>query len=298
MFIAASAIIPVIANGFRAYIIVMISHLSDARLAHGVDHFIYGWVFFGIVMFLLFWVGSYWRESTEEPQRNVGVSRGGISPYSPGKLLSVSALAVALTPLWSLYASHLDSKAFTSRSVALKYPQGAAGWTASSAEITGWRPRYIGADGSFFQVYTKAGKSVALYVGYYRRQQQDAELINSQNIMVVQKHPVWSNVGAEVREDRVGQHLQTIRESRLRSRVQRLLVWDWFRVDEDRFVNPLYGKLLLAGRRIVGGSGEGAAIIATVPYQEDVETGREVLREFLKDMSPAIDESLAKARAS
>ena len=42
--------------------IVMIAHLSDMKLALGVDHLIYGWVFFGIVMLLLFWIGSYWRD--------------------------------------------------------------------------------------------------------------------------------------------------------------------------------------------------------------------------------------------
>jgi hypothetical protein len=60
-------IVPVIANGLRAYMIVMIGHLSSMQLATGVDHIIYGWLFFGLVMFLMFWIGSYWREDTEPP---------------------------------------------------------------------------------------------------------------------------------------------------------------------------------------------------------------------------------------
>ena len=62
VFIALSIIVPIIANGIRAYLIVMIGHLSNNRLATGVDHVIYGWVFFGFVMMLLFWIGSQWRE--------------------------------------------------------------------------------------------------------------------------------------------------------------------------------------------------------------------------------------------
>jgi exosortase A len=38
---------------------------SNMTLATGVDHLIYGWIFFGIVMFLMFWIGSYWREDTD-----------------------------------------------------------------------------------------------------------------------------------------------------------------------------------------------------------------------------------------
>lgn len=62
LFIAIAIIVPVIANGLRAYMIVMIGHLSSMQLATGVDHLIYGWLFFGLVMFLMFWIGSYWRE--------------------------------------------------------------------------------------------------------------------------------------------------------------------------------------------------------------------------------------------
>src|SRR5258706_27980 len=67
LFVTLSVIVPIIANGFRAYLIVMIAHLSDNRLAHGVDHFTYGSVFFGLVMLLLFWIGSSWRDPHATP---------------------------------------------------------------------------------------------------------------------------------------------------------------------------------------------------------------------------------------
>jgi exosortase len=45
IFVALSIIVPVIANWARAYMIVMLGHLSGNKLAVGVDHLIYGWVF-------------------------------------------------------------------------------------------------------------------------------------------------------------------------------------------------------------------------------------------------------------
>ena len=62
LFIGLSIVVPIIANGLRAYMIVMIGHLSGMELATGVDHLIYGWLFFGLVMFVMFWIGSFWRE--------------------------------------------------------------------------------------------------------------------------------------------------------------------------------------------------------------------------------------------
>jgi len=61
-FMALAIVVPIVANWIRAYMIVMLGHLSNMQIATGVDHLIYGWLFFGIVMGLLFWFGSRWRE--------------------------------------------------------------------------------------------------------------------------------------------------------------------------------------------------------------------------------------------
>jgi exosortase A len=62
LFVLASVLVPIVANWVRAYMIVMIGHLSGMKYAAGVDHLLYGWVFFGLVMLMLFWIGSRWRE--------------------------------------------------------------------------------------------------------------------------------------------------------------------------------------------------------------------------------------------
>lgn len=58
IFILFALILPIVANGIRAYGIVAIAYYSDMKYATGVDHLIYGWLFFGIVIMLMFWVGG------------------------------------------------------------------------------------------------------------------------------------------------------------------------------------------------------------------------------------------------
>jgi exosortase A len=79
LFVLASVLVPLAANGVRAYMIVMMGHLSGMTLAVGVDHLIYGWIFFGIVMLLLFWIGSFWREDLDPaaPSAGAGADRAG-----------------------------------------------------------------------------------------------------------------------------------------------------------------------------------------------------------------------------
>ena len=58
VFVGVSIVVPIVANWLRAYFIVLLGHLSNNTLAAGVDHVVYGWVFFGVVMLLMFWIGS------------------------------------------------------------------------------------------------------------------------------------------------------------------------------------------------------------------------------------------------
>ncbi len=87
-FVLFAIAVPVVANGLRAYIIVMIAHLSDMRLATGVDHLIYGWVFFGIVIAIMFAIGSIWRDPPASPRgdRHAASKRIRSAPSGAGRL--------------------------------------------------------------------------------------------------------------------------------------------------------------------------------------------------------------------
>ena len=109
LFSIAAIIVPVFANSGRAYMIVMIAHLSDMKLALGVDHYIYGWVFFGIVMLLLFWIGSFWRED-DQPQPGQPQGRCAAGRHVAGACRSCRwrSLALLVAGLWPAYASWLE----------------------------------------------------------------------------------------------------------------------------------------------------------------------------------------------
>jgi exosortase A len=298
LFAALSIIVPIIANGFRAYLIVMIAHLSDNKLAHGVDHFIYGWVFFGLVMLLLFWIGSYWRDSDTEPQHE---GRGAQPPAraSPrAGIAAYSVAAIAIVGAWPAYAAYLDrNDAEMGATLTLAAPTPAAGWTADSAPLTDWRPRYDPASATVFQVYRKGNRVVGLHLGYYHHQRRGAQLVSSTNIMVVQKHPVWGNLSESRVRDALGPGTLEVRETRLRSPQQRLLVWDWFRISGHDVVNPYFAKAMLAWNKLSNRGDDGTAIIIVTPYEDLTQPPTATLREFVTDMGASINASLARVEA-
>ncbi len=67
VFVIFSFIFPIIANGIRAYGIVLIGYLSDMKYATGADHLIYGWVFFAFVIGVIFYVADKFSDKVEYP---------------------------------------------------------------------------------------------------------------------------------------------------------------------------------------------------------------------------------------
>jgi exosortase A len=66
VFIVSCLLLSILANWVRAYLIVMLGHLSNMKYGVGDDHIIYGWIFFGIVMMLIFWVGGKFGDKTTD----------------------------------------------------------------------------------------------------------------------------------------------------------------------------------------------------------------------------------------
>ena len=62
VFIGASIVVPIIANGFRALGIVALGHYLGSAEAVEADHVLYGWIFFSIVILILIVLGLPFRE--------------------------------------------------------------------------------------------------------------------------------------------------------------------------------------------------------------------------------------------
>lgn len=295
LFSIAAIIVPIFANSGRAYMIVMIAHLSDMKLALGVDHYIYGWVFFGLVMLLLFWIGSFWREDDQpesgQPQSGVAspVAVSADRPAWPRLPVAIAVLLVA--GLWPAYASWLTARPLPAMPELQLESQG--GWQPA-ATFTRWTPHWIGADRQLRQSYAQAGRNVLLELNYYVTQRQDAELINSQNFMIRQKDPAWSNVGETLTAVQIGGESRQVRQAKLRGRNgQRLLVWQWNLINQHPTVNDHAAKLNLALDRVRLQRDDGLSVLIATPYDAaEHATAVATLARFAADMAPAIGRAL------
>jgi exosortase A len=66
-FVAASIIVPIVANALRALGIVVLGHALGSAQAAAADHVLYGWIFFSIVIAALAAVGMPFRQDAPPP---------------------------------------------------------------------------------------------------------------------------------------------------------------------------------------------------------------------------------------
>jgi exosortase A len=109
MFIAASIVVPVIANGFRALGIVWLGHVLGSAQAAAADHLVYGWIFFSIVLLLLVAIGLPFREDNKTVASPRPVSAAAPAPL--GASLAAAAILLACAAAGPAAAALIDRKA-------------------------------------------------------------------------------------------------------------------------------------------------------------------------------------------
>ncbi|MFN2338841.1 MAG: exosortase C-terminal domain/associated protein EpsI, partial [Gammaproteobacteria bacterium] len=126
------------------------------------------------------------------------------------------------------------------------------------------------------------------------RQRQDAELINTQNVMVPQKHPVWR----EVQRTRVDIDLPDttlqVRQARLAGSGQRVLVWHWYWLEGTHTSSNVLAKLIEARNRLLGGRHPSVGIVLYTPYEHDRDGAERHLQAFLDAMLEPLEAELAR----
>jgi exosortase A len=293
LFILVSALVPVLANGVRAYVIVLIGHFSDMKLATGVDHLIYGWVFFGLIMLLLFWIGGFWQEE------HAPITPDGSSPAStPGMtrqlLPAVGAVAIAFG---ALALAKLASAPNDLQRSDLAMPIPSAGWSVQKGD-GGLRPTHLATDFLLQHAYRRGDASVALFVAFYPNQRQGQEAVAKRNAVVGDDRlrqqvsllpPVSPDIAGG--PGQVNQFSLTRRANGYQT--EKLLVWQWHRIAGKEIAGRYASKIHEIQARLLEGRSDGAWIaIATPMTGEDTGTAQARLSAFLEDMYPAIERSM------
>lgn len=285
-FMGLAIAVPLIANGLRAYGIVMIAHLSDYKYALGIDHFIYGWVFFGIVIFALFALGNRFSDIDPDlpapavaPAASRATSRA--APLAP---VLVALAAAAFAPPLLVHAASANRPL----APAIALPT-VADWQGPRDERLDLGAERAGADQSLAGVYQAADQSVVwLTLDYFRGEGPGKELVNQAQRGFDPKR--WQQLDYGVAFPAPASGVAQANAVRLRQLAsgEEYLLWSWYDTNAQRSSARLAVKMAQAGARLRGGP-VGGAVVTVATRVEGGADGAAVLNRFLASGAVAIE---------
>ncbi len=288
LFVAVSILVPVVANWLRAYMIVMIGHFSGNKLAVGVDHLIYGWVFFGVVMLAMFAIGACWSENTE-PESASSTPLPTRPVWAKASwMVMLGLFAITSSGPLGFMAISLTSQSSPPQLGRLAAP---AGW-AETSDFIDWKPAYANPSAMLQQSFSQGNKQVGVHISYYRNQDFERKLVTSTNVLVVSNNPIWSVVA----RDRVALAFGEVRSTELRGRQAgfetRVVVWHWYWINGHLTTSDIKAKLLTAFSRLRGQGDDSAVVILFAP----AEDAAPALAAFADAAGPTIYQLLSQTR--
>jgi exosortase A len=259
--VALAIALPIIANGIRAYGIIMIAHWTNMEYAVGVDHLIYGWLFFGLVMVLLFWLGSLWWEKQPASDQPAVVAKPVAAPLSRRAMTVILVLMAVI-----LVAPRGGDLWLTDRAARIavasepRLPTDLPNWQGPQPASGVWQPQYHDAHAEQAGLYHADDSEVELHLYHYLNQGDGSEIVSYRNRIYDGR--VWrrSAERAQLVTSSTGQSLR-VHETVLSGPGGSRLVWHWYQIGEHATIHRVEVKLREA-EALLRGDGRGSLLVA------------------------------------
>ncbi len=273
-FMAVCVVVPIIANGIRAFGTIYIAEHVGIEFAKGFDHVFYGWIFFAIVIAIVMAIG--WR-FFDKPADAAAFDPASLQQQAARRINStvaaVLAVALAAMPIfWSNIVAAQSSPLPTN----IAAPK-ISGWGVIPYQPTkAWQPHFAGAN---FQKITRyrdvSGNTVDVAIAVYGRQSEGRELIAFGNGATDSiNNWVWV---ADMPAPDFGK-AERIKTPGPVSRD----VLSFYRLRGEISGSSMQVKLSTLQSRLLGGDQQAAAILISAEYQNDLSPRSNIDR-FVKD---------------
>ena len=181
IFFIFALLLPILANGIRAYGIVAIAYYSDMEYATGADHLIYGWLFFGLIIMLMFWIGGFFADKVAVEDK-LETSNKALLSVQDGKILLIPLLSLPLLLCTLLLLKDIPVLNLTEESS-----------NKVQNNLTSWGIRF---DDAFESNLTIENSGLEKFNAVYGNKQDKGELISWEN--VTHNHNLWTIVASDI----------------------------------------------------------------------------------------------------
>ncbi|WP_425257361.1 exosortase A [Rubrivivax sp. RP6-9] len=268
-FISLALVVPLLANWLRAYFIVMLGHLSNNELAAGVDHILYGWVFFGIVIGLMFFIGARWSQPPQELPTHVPGPEATLPRLWTSGAIVLAVAVVAMTGTQQV-ARQLNLGVVAAKAPMLELPtEWVGGWVLETPPIADWVPAFSNPRVAVQRTYRRGNDVVGVWIGYYRNQTYDNKLVNSSNVLAQSTiGSAWAQANRGQRRVADSGNAFDVRVADVHTALaggslgtQRMRAWQVYWVGGQFIAGDARARLQFALNRLVGRGDDGAVVV-------------------------------------
>ena len=289
VFILLSIIMPIFANGLRAYMIVMIGHLSGMKLATGADHLVYGAVFFAIIIFIMFFIGSFWRDPEMEAT-NISNIEIPSNTYTNKQNSIVMFSLIFSFGIWPLISYQLQSHYHAQTAI----PEWSAitqnkQWQEVNAPDWNWQPKFKGAVTESLRYFKKQETIIGLYQANFGNEKQGSELINMQNVLInggERKNWHFIKQSSLSLKSSENKHGITVDSARLRGKDTDIITAKWYQVGSQNTNNKYLAKIYQLYKRLTLDTRPEIyyVVFSRQPQTADLKNANPVLAEFIRNL--------------
>lgn len=308
IFIAISIIVPILANSARAYLIVMIGHFSGMTLAVGVDHLVYGWLFFGIVIFLMFMIGSLFRDPPAAPNKTEqqynkaqqsdalvlsaeSIENTASNGRAQRSLFVASVMILASSIIWPLIPSLLPKNTVPLDNFSLVLPSVPDGWHYQHNPNWHWEPFKEGADLTHESFYRNGDHVIGLFINQYINQAQGSELVNGLDQWIIPelKGQQWHLLEQKTTEVYIFDHPADVEQARIKNSQNELLIWRWYRIGDYDTASPYVAKIIEALSKLTFQQTSSSRIYVVTSVTTSLDQSVLQVQSFMSQLSPKLE---------
>ncbi|MCH8537246.1 MAG: exosortase [Alkalimonas sp.] len=262
-FIAMTLVLSIIANGIRAFLLVVIGEKSNLTYGFGADHYYYGWLVFFIVIMLAFWLGAKFEDEEQDHKATEATTNTLSHRYKVPTLLLL-VLTASLLVAGGLSRSMNETKA-------PEQPKSLYATQSSVITQSSWGIQFF--DG-LSRDHWQTDEGIELFVAQYGHRQDRGDMITWHNTLFHTDH--WSITQQKSYGDRLnGYSILYLTNTRGQ---QRALLY-WYQIGEVKTSSRVIAKLMQLAAILRGDQTPAAVKAVSVESHQDIAYLEQQLRQ-------------------
>lgn len=262
IFLASCFIVPIIGNGIRVLATITVANYTNNRIAAGVDHIFYGWGFAVAIIFVILYIGSWFRDPAADAPLESRDAKGERAMETPALLAGTFAGALVLLLPAPAFAWWQQSHVAPPNIAALTRPVSATDWEVGP--LSGpWSPLLGSPDGELAVSMLQSGTptSVGLVVGYF------AQSGPNQGVLAAKTRlwdvAAWHSIASTQAQADIGGRKITFAEATISNDIEQRLTWSTYWCDGEFTTSALFLKLLELKGAMFGRHGAAVLVLST-----------------------------------